>query len=165
MFSWLFGKSKEQEPDPHEEIMFETTRLELRMKNWSDPLTEPWLWPNFTPKEMASRGNGEVFIKYEALNKLQALRTAWGRPLTINSAYRDPAYNVKVGGATSSKHMEGMAFDISVVGWTAAEKKEFKELAYSLGFKGFGGYNSFIHVDIHSKRRWGQQWAWPEELK
>ena len=137
----------------------------LYMSHFTDNPPYPWYWPNFAPHELASKGNGTVNIEYRAINLLQKLRREWGRPLRVNSAYRDPAYNKKVGGAKRSKHMEGKAFDISVVGWTEEEKEEFKELAYTIGFRGFGGYGTFIHIDISTPRRWGQRWAWPEDLK
>ncbi len=134
---------------------------QIIMAHHSDPKPE-WPWPNFTPKELASKGNGEVRVNIVALNMLQALRTAWGKPLHLNSVYRNPAYNKKVGGAKRSLHLLGMAFDVSTAGWTKQEKHDFKELAHEIGFTGFGGYNSFIHIDIGRKRKWGQKWAWPD---
>ena len=123
---------------------------------------QPWPWENFSPAELASRGNGAVRIELDALNKLQQLRYAWGHPMTINSAYRDPEYNAKVGGATNSYHKKGMAFDVGVTGWTKQEKNDFKELALDKGFTGFGGYKTFIHIDIGPARKWGLSWAWPK---
>ncbi|MCD8312955.1 MAG: D-Ala-D-Ala carboxypeptidase family metallohydrolase [Bacteroidales bacterium] len=43
---------------------------------------------------------------------LQPLRDAWGGPLTINSGYRCPALNAKVGGVATSQHLKGEAADV-----------------------------------------------------
>lgn len=47
-------------------------------------------------------------------NVLQPLRTAWGRPLTVNSGYRCPELNAdpEVGGVPTSQHLKGEAADI-----------------------------------------------------
>src|SRR5512146_2429874 len=43
----------------------------------------------------------------------EALRArCGGKPITILSAYRDPAYNASIGGATHSQHVEGRALDL-----------------------------------------------------
>ena len=121
-------------------------------------------WPNISPRELASRGNGAIHINVDLLDRWQSLRTAWGKPIVINSAYRDPVYNARVGGAPMSLHKRGLALDNSTFGWTGSEKAQFKELAWEHGFTGFGGYNSFIHLDIGRARKWGQSWAWPKAL-
>lgn len=137
----------------------------LKMDHYTDPKPDPWPWPNFSPYELASNGDGSVQIDNEAGDKLQSLRTEWGKPLTLNSAYRDPIYNTSINGAKLSKHMLGQAFDISVRSWLKIDKQEFKELAWRHGFRGFGGYDSFIHIDIGRARKWGKSWAWPKVLK
>ena len=45
-------------------------------------------------------------------NVLQPLRDAWGKPLTINSGYRCPKLNEKVGGVPTSQHVKGQAADV-----------------------------------------------------
>ncbi len=44
-----------------------------------------------------------------------------GKPIMINSAYRGPAVNEKVGGSKSSQHMVGCAADIRVPGMNPRE--------------------------------------------
>ena len=44
---------------------------------------------------------------------LQPLRTAWGKPLIINSGYRCPELNREVGGAPTSQHIKGEAADVA----------------------------------------------------
>lgn len=43
---------------------------------------------------------------------LEPLRTAIGQPIKINSAYRNKAVNLGVGGVSSSHHLLGLAADI-----------------------------------------------------
>lgn len=43
---------------------------------------------------------------------LQPLRTAWGKPLKVNSGYRSPELNKAVGGSRTSAHLCGYAADI-----------------------------------------------------
>ena len=47
---------------------------------------------------------------------LDPLREAVGRPITVNSGYRGPALNARIGGATSSQHLTGQAADIQSPG-------------------------------------------------
>lgn len=120
-------------------------------KHWSEIPRSIWIWENFTPKEIASKGDGSILIDVEALNKLQALRNSLGKPLIIKSAYRDPGHNTKVGGAKNSNHLKGKAFDVSL-------HNQDKELLYgaakACGFSGFGHYNSFLHLDTGKQREW-----------
>lgn len=44
---------------------------------------------------------------------LQPLRTAWGKPLVINSGYRCPELNREVGGVPTSQHIKGEAADVA----------------------------------------------------
>ena len=78
-----------------------------------------------------------------------------GKQLTINSAYRSAESNRRCGGASGSKHLEGLALDVRTVGYTNSEKVEYVRLAIKHGALAFGFYNRFIHFDIHSKRNWG----------
>ena len=116
-----------------------------------------WRWPNFQPHELASKREGALMIDTDALDKLQALRTALGQPMTVVSAYRSPAHNKAVGGAKNSYHMKAMAFDIAMHNH---DPHEFERLARDAGFTGFGFYphKGFMHIDIGPARQWGPRW-------
>ena len=47
---------------------------------------------------------------------LEILRSRAGRPILINSGYRSPQLNKKIGGAAGSNHLTGCAVDIRVLG-------------------------------------------------
>lgn len=52
---------------------------------------------------------------------LDPLREAVGRPITINSGYRGPALNARIGGAAGSQHLTGQAADIQSTGMSVLE--------------------------------------------
>lgn len=118
-----------------------------------------WRWPSFTPAEIACR-DGTLAVDEDAMNKLQSLRDWLGEPMIVNSAYRSPAHNKRVGGAARSKHLEAKAFDISMANH---DPGDFEKQARSFGFTGFGFYprHNFIHIDTGPAREWGERW-WPE---
>ena len=90
--------------------------------------------------------------------ELEKLRELLGEPIHINSGYRSPAYNKKVGGKPKSYHLTAKAADITVKSMTAKVLSKFiiKEIAAGrLNFGGVGTYPGFVHVDIGPKgRRW-----------
>jgi hypothetical protein len=46
---------------------------------------------------------------------LDPARKAYGKPISVNSGYRCPKHNLKVGGAVGSQHMRGEAADVRPV--------------------------------------------------
>lgn len=56
-----------------------------------------------------------------AVNVLEPLRKALGRPVHINSGYRSMPLNQAVGGSRVSQHIFGEAADIEVQGFTPQE--------------------------------------------
>ncbi len=122
--------------------------------DWRDVPEKLWRWPNFSPEEIACRGDGTIRINEPALDKLQALRDHLGVPLIVHSAYRSPAYNRQVGGARYSMHLQGAAFDIAMANH---DPESFEAAARETGFTGFGFYprQNFMHIDIGRARQWG----------
>lgn len=85
-------------------------------------------------------------------NRLQVIRDLLGKPIIINSGYRSPTHNKRVGGALHSQHLSGMAVDIVIPGMAAAEVQKF--LRHWSG--GMGLYEHYTHLDIRpSRTRWG----------
>lgn len=91
---------------------------------------------------------------------LDELRGRLGRPITLLSVYRSPAYNKAIGGASKSQHVQFSAVDFVVQGspvgplqWASA----LREMRSSGLFKGgIGTYASFVHVDT---RGYNADWA------
>lgn len=94
----------------------------------------------------------------ELASNLQILRDYLGEPIHINSGYRAPAYNKKIGGAKSSQHLKATAADITVKSKTPKQLKAIVEKLIKEGKLWFGGvglYPGFLHVDTRSKpARW-----------
>lgn len=133
-------------------------------KTWRDfPLGE-WRWPNFSPQELASKGEGELLVDPASMDKLQALRTALGKPLLITSAYRSEVHNKAVGGAKHSQHRLGKAFDVVMTNQSPAA---FERAARAAGFTGFGHYpkSNFMHIDTGPARRWNDGSDFPTALE
>ena len=110
---------------------------------------------NFKVKEFAcSDGSDPIFIAPKLVEVLQKIRTHFGKPVTINSAYRTPTKNKQVGGATYSQHCYGTAADITVKGVTPKEVAAYAEkLLPNSG--GIGIYSTFTHIDVReTKSRW-----------
>lgn len=125
-------------------------------ENWRDVPERDWRWSNFSPAEIACRGTGQIKLHPESMDKLQAMRDRLGKPLIVRSAYRSPAHNRAVGGATRSKHMDGTAFDIAMVNH---DPVAFEAAAREVGFLGFGYYprSGFMHIDLGPARTWGER--------
>lgn len=110
---------------------------------------------NFKVEEFRCKdGSDKILIDIEFVtNKLQAIRNHFGAPVTIKSAYRTESYNAQVGGAKSSHHIKGQAFDIVVAGHTPLEVAQY---AQALDVNGIIQYNNFVHVDSRPSRYWAR---------
>ena len=110
---------------------------------------------NFKVKEFACKDNSDtVFISPDLVLVLQKIRSHFGKPITINSAYRTTSHNKKVNGSPKSQHLFGMAADIVVRGVNPKDVAAFAEtLLPNTG--GIGIYKTFTHVDVReTKSRW-----------
>ena len=122
--------------------------------------------PNFSPEEFYCKCKGhfcEGPSAFPASTRhlawvLQLIRDEIGASIRINSGYRCPAYNKKVGGAPQSLHVKGMAADLAC---DAVSPEELADTVEDLMKQalipngGLGRYNTFTHVDIrHTPERW-----------
>ncbi|MBE7053409.1 MAG: DUF882 domain-containing protein [Ruminococcaceae bacterium] len=110
---------------------------------------------NFKVCEFACKdGSDTILISSDLVELLQKIRDHFGKPITINSAYRNATYNKKIGGATYSQHVQGTAADIVVKDITPKEIAQYAEyLMPKIG--GIGLYSSFVHIDVRQNRaRW-----------
>lgn len=90
----------------------------------------------------------------ELIDILQDVRDHFGAPVRVHSGHRCPPYNRFVGGAKGSKHMEGIAADITVDGVQPNVVQLYLLRKYP-DTLGIGRYNTFTHVDTRPyKARW-----------
>lgn len=80
---------------------------------------------------------------------LQQIRNHFKKPIIITSGYRCAAHNKEVGGATNSYHTKGQAADIVVNGVSPQEVAKYAE---SIGVKGIGLYDTFVHIDTRTRK-------------
>ncbi len=102
----------------------------------------PHLSENFVVNELRSHGNGDCYVRRELLDGLEYLREFLNMPIHIISAYRDPAHNQRVGGASKSMHVYGLAADIPGL-------CSYRRVIDLQIFSGIGRRNGAIsHVDM-----------------
>ena len=107
---------------------------------------------NFTVKEFACKdGSDAVLVAPRLVMVLQTIRDHFGSAVTINSGYRTPQYNTKVGGVAHSQHCYGTASDIVVKGQKPADVAAYaRKIMPDWG--GVGIYSSFTHVDVREEK-------------
>lgn len=112
---------------------------------------------NFLVKEFQSHdGSDKVLIDTDLVLILQNIRNHFGEPVTINSAYRTPAYNASIGGSSASYHVKGQAADIKVKNVNPVIVAMY---AQKLNVGGIGLYaytvGGFVHIDTRPiQYRW-----------
>ena len=115
------------------------------------------LTENFAKSEFDSRCGSEmpedVLRNVECLAKnLQVLRDNLEQPIVVNSGYRAPRHNRRVGGARNSYHLYGLAADIRIRG---VQPSVIHEAIKSLERDGLMDvaelivYKRFVHVAIN----------------
>jgi uncharacterized protein YcbK (DUF882 family) len=118
---------------------------------------------NFSLDEFASADgtapNGEVLKNLTELAKnLEVLRKHLGQPIRVTSGFRSKEHNKKIGGATNSYHVLGMAADIQVAKVTPEQVAKAIELLIKEGKMkegGLGIYKKWTHYDFRgTKARW-----------
>ena len=120
---------------------------------------------NFSLKEFNSKDGSkmpsDVYLNIVKLvGQLQFLRDYTGRAITVNSGYRSPEHNSKIGGSLSSQHLLGKAADITIEGLKPAEVYRLIDELIDMGLMlqgGLGLYEKkgFVHYDIRkTKARW-----------
>ncbi len=113
----------------------------------------------FDTKEFESKDGqpspyGDTVVHRELIVRLNAIRSRFGKPIIVNSGYRSPEHNERVGGVKNSFHVQGLAADIRPV--DLKDLPELQSICDELTpHGGVGFYNTFVHVDVRGeKSRW-----------
>lgn len=109
--------------------------------------------------ERAAHNNVNVSSMKEAAAAGAAAALMQFPELRVSSAYRSPAYNAAVGGASQSRHISGDAVDF--VGVNAQNVAAIVSFLRSQGFNGFGYYNNgSLHADMRENpAAWGPNFS------
>lgn len=130
----------------------------ILFSHWRDMPTAGWTdrWPDFQPWEFASRDKGQAYYHPRTFDAIQRARNFIGAALFINSAHRSVLHNLAVRGSPRSAHLF-IALDVSTRGH---DRLSLFRALLKAGFRSFGFYQNFIHVDMRPGRRWfGDQLA------
>ncbi len=93
-------------------------------------------------------------VSSKLIDILEALRSYYGKPITITSGLRCARHNANVGGVSNSAHKYGRAADIYIPGicGTAAGRRQVVSKAYSLGaaysYANTSGMGNVVHVNV-----------------
>lgn len=92
-------------------------------------------YPNFSQEEFKCRQTGECVMHPEFMQRLQLLRSRFGKPMPISSGYRSPDHSIERVKASPGEHTTGRAADIRVHGPDAIK---LIALAFEMGFTRIG---------------------------
>lgn len=121
--------------------------------------------PHFSIHEMDCRDGTPIpdgFIPnvVKLCQQLEVIRTAINGPIHVNSCYRHPSYNRRVGGVDRSQHLTASAADITTKLLTPRQvaqviKRLIKQGKIVPG--GLGIYPGFVHYDVRGVyATWGK---------
>lgn len=94
----------------------------------------------------------------EFMEMLDEARDIAGIPFRINSGFRTPKHNKKVGGSANSSHLRGRAADIACT--NSAQRFRIVAALIAAGFNRVGIAETFIHVDNDSVKTPGVAWLY-----
>lgn len=109
---------------------------------------------HFKVREFAcGDGSDAVLVAPRLVMVLETIRTHFGTAVRINSGYRTPQYNAKVGGVAHSQHCYGTAADITVRGQAPATVAAFaRQIMPDWGGVGVYARKGSTHIDVREKR-------------
>jgi uncharacterized protein YcbK (DUF882 family) len=107
-------------------------------------------YPNFSKEEFDCKETGENDMQHEFMEKVQELRTAYGKPMVVNSGFRSYEHSIeKRKPNKDGTHPLGLASDFKV---DRGDAYLLTKLAFEFGFTGVGwkqhGGGRFVHLDI-----------------
>jgi len=114
--------------------------------------------PHFSREELACSFTNSCAMDAATIEKLEALREEFGKPMRLSSAYRDPILHPRERTKPNGPgmHGQGKAIDVLVYG---ADAIQLLELALKHGFSGIGVNQRndfsqrFIHLDTRNPEK------------
>lgn len=106
------------------------------------------IYQNFKEQEFNCTHCGKNEMRADFMERLQALRNAYGKPMRITSGFRCAEHPIEAKKAKPGSHASGCACDIGIDG---PDAHQLLSIALQLGFTGIGvqqkGSGRFIHLD------------------
>jgi uncharacterized protein YcbK (DUF882 family) len=110
---------------------------------------------NFTREEFLCKHTGREGIRQELVDTLQAIRTAFGAPITVTSGYRDPSHPAernKPKGSYSA-HVEGVAADIAIPPGQTERLYALILARPEVKGVGYSAESNFFHLDLRKTQK------------
>lgn len=114
--------------------------------------TQNRLCKGLTSREMACKCSNDfcrvTLIHPSLIKAYEKFRKLVRVPLIINSGYRCQAHNQEIQGKPQSKHLAGMAVDISRKTIDHLSDSDIEFAAKESGFKYVKFYKTWVHLDV-----------------
>jgi|TARA_Y100000033_G_C2742113_1_gene109068 uncharacterized protein YcbK (DUF882 family) len=102
--------------------------------------------PTLDGSGLPTSDGGKMCIDF--LHKLDSARDIAGIPFKINSAYRQPAHNLNVGGRVGSSHVKVPCKAVDIHCNNSADRSKILNALFKVGLgRRVGIAKTFIHVD------------------
>ena len=107
-------------------------------------------YPNFTKAEFDCKHTGENNMQHEFMEKLQAIRTAYGKSIKITSGFRSKKHPIEAKKTHSNgEHTQGNCADIACD--NGSDRFRLISLAIANGITRIGIAKNFLHLGIGGK--------------
>lgn len=128
--------------------------------NWQTIRPSEWEFEFFTPHEMRQRDTGIVVVDPVFMAKLVKFRREVGLPLRVNSYYRSPEYDARIGG--KGAHTTGQAIDLGCHTMTAFRCIEVAPRFFTrIGIMQKGPLpGRFLHLDMLAGDKYPSPRVW-----
>lgn len=104
-------------------------------------------YPDFRQAEFSCRHTGENNMQHEFMEKLQAIRTEYKKPMHITSGFRSVKHPLEARKSHSNgEHTQGNCADIACT--TGQDRFRLIELALKHGITRIGVAKTFLHLGI-----------------
>jgi zinc D-Ala-D-Ala carboxypeptidase len=104
-------------------------------------------YPNFAEAEFRCKHTNLSGMQPQFMDRLQAMRNEYGRPMRVTSGYRHPTHPVEARKQRSDgEHTRGMCADIACT--DGATRFLLVSLAIKHGFNRIGIAKTFVHLGL-----------------
>ena len=107
-------------------------------------------YPNFSKAEFDCKATGENNMQHEFMEKLQAIRTSYGKSMKVTSGFRSKKHPIEAKKTHSNgEHTQGNCADIACD--NGSDRFRLISLAIANGITRIGIAKNFLHLGIGGK--------------